>query len=350
MARIMVAMSGGVDSAAAAVILAREGHEVTGVTMRLFDAAARTGTSCCSPEALPVAADTARRIGVDHYVLDLRREFEEMVINDFVNEYRLGRTPNPCVLCNTIIKFDILLKKAKAMGFDGLATGHYARLDDDKTVLSRGADRAKDQTYFLWGTPATALGHLYFPVGGYTKNHVRRIVGEFLPDADVRPESQDVCFVGEDVANFLAETTKAKPGPVTDTEGNVLGEHSGLGSHTIGRRRGVGVATGEPMYVREIIPAENRLVVAPAEDIYASRLTATGANWLDESPCPDETIATYVRYRDPGAPAAVAIEDDRLTVDFAEPRRAIAPGQSVVFYRGDVLIGGAVIESVTWDN
>jgi len=343
-------MSGGVDSAAAAVILAREGHDVVGVTMRLFDAAARPGTSCCSPEALRVAAETARRIGVDHYALDFRREFEESVIDDFVSEYESGRTPNPCVLCNAAIKFDALLKKARVMGFDGLATGHYARLNDDKTVISKAADRAKDQTYFLWGTPATALGFLYFPVGGYTKGHVRRIAGEFLPDADVRPESQDVCFVGEDVEVFLAEKIKAKPGPVTDVEGKILGEHDGLGSHTIGRRRGLGVATGEPMYVREIIPAENRLVVARAEDMYASRLTATGVNWLTEPPGHSDTISACVRYRDPGAPATVEIDGDSLTVDFGEPRRAVAPGQSVVFYDGDVLMGGAVIESVVWDD
>ncbi|UCE26976.1 MAG: tRNA 2-thiouridine(34) synthase MnmA [Candidatus Coatesbacteria bacterium] len=346
----MVAMSGGVDSAAAAVILAREGHDVVGVTMRLLDATARRGAGCCSPEALRVAAETARRIGVDHYVLDLRREFEESVINDFIDEYESGRTPNPCVLCNTIIKFDVLLKKARVTGFDGLATGHYARLNDDKTVISKAADRAKDQTYFLWGTPAAALGRLYFPVGGYTKGQVRRVAGEFLPDADIRPESQDVCFVGEDVEVFLAETIKAKPGPVTDVEGKILGEHDGLGSHTIGRRRGLGVATGEPMYVREIIPAENRLVVAPAGDMYASRLTATGANWLAEPPGSSDSVSAHVRYRDPGAPATVEIDGDRLIVDFGEPRRAVAPGQSVVFYRGDVLMGGAVIESVVWDD
>jgi tRNA-specific 2-thiouridylase len=346
----MVAMSGGVDSAAAAVILAREGHDVVGVTMHLFDAPARPGTSCCSPESLRVAAETARRIGVDHYVLDLRREFEESVINNFVSEYESGRTPNPCVLCNAVIKFDVLLKKARAMGFEGLATGHYARLNDDKTVLSKAADRAKDQTYFLWGTPATALGHLYFPVGRYKKDEVRRIAGEFLPDADVRPESQDICFVGKDVEDFLAEKIEVKPGPVTDVEGKILGEHTGLGSHTIGRRRGVGVATGEPMYVREIIPAENRLVVAPAGDMYASRLTATRANWLAEPPGRGDTISAHVRYRDPGATATVEINGDRLIVDFGEPRRAIAPGQSVVFYDGDVLMGGAVIESVVWDD
>jgi len=343
-------MSGGVDSAAAAVLLAREGHDVTGVTMRLFDAPAVAGTSCCSPDALRVAAETARRIGVDHYILDLRREFEEAVIKDFVNEYSAGRTPNPCVRCNTFIKFDVLLKKAGAIGFDGLATGHYARIGGDKTVLSRAADAAKDQTYFLWGTPAEALPRLYFPVGGYTKEEVRRIAGEFLPDADVRPESQDVCFVGEDVETFLAETIKTKPGPVTDIEGNVLGEHNGLGSHTIGRRRGAGVATGEPMYVRDIIPAENRLVVAPAGRMFASRLTAYGANWLVGPPGPGGTVTALVRYRDPGAPAAVEIAGDRLTVGFAEPRRAVAPGQSVVFYRGDVLLGGAIIESVVWDS
>jgi tRNA-specific 2-thiouridylase len=346
----MAAMSGGVDSAAAAVLLAREGHDVTGVTMRLFDAPIRSGTSCCSPEALRVAAETARRIGVDHYVLDLKREFEETVISNFLNEYKAGRTPNPCVRCNTYVKFDVLLRKARAMDFDGLATGHYARLNGDKTVLSRAVDRTKDQTYFLWGIRPESLPYLYFPIGGYTKDQVRRIVSDFLPDADVRPESQDICFVGDDAEAYLTETTGAEPGPVTDTEGNVLGRHNGLGSQTVGRRRGVGVATGEPMYVREIVPSENRLVVAPVDGILASRLTASGVNWLAKPPETDENVTTFVRYRDPGAQATIQTKGDLLIVDFAEPRRAIAPGQSVVFYRGDVLIGGAVIESVTWDK
>jgi len=347
----MVAMSGGVDSAAAALLLRRAGAGVVGVTMRLYDAGAAPGRSCCSPATLAEAASLAASIGVPHYVLDFRDEFRAAVVEDFVAEYGRGRTPNPCVRCNALIKFDLLLARARAMGFDALATGHYVRAEYDAgrggPVLRRGRDAAKDQSYFLWATPRPALPYLLFPVGGLMKAEVRALLAEVAPAAAAKAESQDVCFADDgDHASFLGRVLGEgnAPGPIVDEDGQTLGQHRGLAFYTIGQRRGLGVSGETRRYVKEIALATNTLVLAAGPALECRTLRVAGVNWL-VPPAGDELRAVVMlRYRDPGATASLTrVGDDAWRVEFERPRRAIAPGQSAAFYDGDVLLGGGVI-------
>lgn len=352
--KILVAMSGGVDSAAAALLLKRAGHEVVGVTMRLYDGRAPAGRSCCSPAALGEAANLAEALGVPHYVLELRAEFRQGVIDDFIREYARGRTPNPCIRCNGVIKFALLLTRARATGFDALATGHYVRryYDEGRGAfgLRRGADAAKDQSYFLWSTPRDALPHLRFPVGELTKTEVRAVLAEVAPRAARKPESQEVCFVEDgDYAAFLAAALgeENRPGPIVDEAGRVLGEHRGLAGHTIGQRRGLGVAAGERLYVKALDAAANTIVLAEDAALAATSFRVGQTNWL----VPPRDVAlratVMVRYRDAGVPAAMEkVGEDEWLVRCEEPRRAVAPGQSAVFYDGDYLLGGGVVDEV----
>ena len=352
--KILTAMSGGVDSAAAALLLKREGYDVAGVTMRLYDAEAATPRSCCAPAALKEAAALARAIGIPHYVLDFREFFRRAVVEDFVAEYGRGRTPNPCVWCNSVVKFERLLALARAMGFAKVATGHYVRREYDRTrsryLLRRAADESKDQSYFLWATSRENLADILFPVGGLLKSEVREILADVAPTARDKAESQDICFIEDDsYADFVARVAGVggREGPITDEEGRVLGRHRGIARYTVGQRRGLGVAAGERMYVKSVDAATNTVVLARRPALEASTFTATRVNWLLEPESEIVRATAAVRFRDPGAPATLRRVDERTwEVAFDAPRRAIAPGQSAAFYDGDVLLGGGVIDEV----
>lgn len=352
-------MSGGVDSSVAAALLVEAGDEVIGITLRTApwaepeDETARFG-SCCSPATAMGARAVARRLGVPYYLLNHEREFAEAVIADFTREYRQGRTPSPCVVCNKEVKFGTLLRRALAWEAEAVATGHYARLERDqqsgRLLLYRARDLTKDQSYFLWPLTQGQLERARFPIGGLTKAEVRakaRTLG--LATAET-PESQELCFIEGDYREFLRERAPEafRPGPVVNEAGREIGVHAGLGAYTIGQRRGLGTLGGGPRGPRYVIgldPARNAVIVGPRESLAASRLWATEVN-LIAVPALAAPIDVEARIRH-GAPLAPAQLVPRgaaeVEVRFAEPQRAVSPGQSVVFYRGDLVVGGGVI-------
>jgi len=341
--KAVIALSGGVDSAVAAAILQQQGHEVVGATMRVVPGDDR------APRA---AASVAGVLGIPHHVYGLTEAFEEYVIADFCRQYAAGRTPNPCVRCNRYIKFGALRDKARATGADYFATGHHARIEKDKSgryLLKKGRDAAKDQSYFLAQLTQEQLSRAVFPVGELTKGEVRKLAAAGgLADAAGRPESQEICFIpGGDHVKFLRERGEIedRPGPIRDSQGNVLGTHRGISAYTVGQRRGLGLAAAAPRYVTAIAPAENAVTVGPREAIYATELVAGDLNWLAGDP-PQEMIKVMarVRHRHPEAAAALTPRGNgEYHVKFRKPQPAIAPGQAVVFYRGDSVLGGGTI-------
>ena len=359
MAKWAVAMSGGVDSSVAAALLAAEGHEVVGLTMNLWpdwlpepDDAFK---ACCGVSAIADARAVARQLGIRHYVLNMREEFEQAVIGYFVDEYARGRTPNPCIACNQSIKFSLLLDKMTALGLDGIATGHYARVADDpgagRRLLLRGRDPAKDQSYVLYGLTQGQLRRLRLPIGEYTKNAVRDLAREFrLPVAD-KPDSQEICFVprgtyADVVARFHPEALR--PGPIVDIRGRQVGTHQGIARYTVGQRRGLGLAVGAPLYVVAVDPERNAVVVGDETDLLCRELLATGMNWIAGRPSGTARVTARVRHAARDVPATVRPDpgSDRAVVSFDEPQRAAAPGQAVTLYDGDRVLGGGVISAI----
>jgi tRNA-specific 2-thiouridylase len=359
MGRVVAAMSGGVDSSVAAALLAEEGRhggdEVVGVWMRLSPDEGEgweLRRSCCSPDAADDARRVAQLAGIPFFVLNLEREFGEQVIDAFVDGYLDGATPNPCQACNQHIKFDVLLRRGlAAYGADAVATGHYARIQTDASGthhLLRALDTAKDQTYFLWTLTQQQLAATRFPLGELTKPQVRALAAQLtLPTAD-KPESQEICFVPlGDYRTLLAERRgyDGDPGPIVDAEGTRVGTHTGYAHYTVGQRHGLGLALGEPVYVREVRPATNTVVVGRRAEVAQRSFTADARHFIGGAP-PAERFAAPVgiRHRGEPVPAEVTlVGDDRFAVETAEPVWAPAPGQAAVLYQGDELLGGGRI-------
>lgn len=358
--RIVVAMSGGVDSSVAAALLAEQGHDVIGVSMQLHDAsegdaraeAERAFGTCCTIDDLYDARRVAHAIGIPHYIVNFETSFDRAVVDDFVREYAAGRTPIPCAHCNSEVKFAPLLERAQGLGAARLATGHYARIEHDgdgRAVLKRGADPAKDQSYFLFSLTQEQLRQTIFPVGHLDKSAVRdvaRRVGLRVAD---KPDSQEICFVPDgDYAAFIERQAPelAREGVITDRDGAVIGTHGGVHRFTIGQRKGLGLSSREPLYVLAIEPDRAAVVVGPRDALDRATLSASRVNWIDdEPPASWRAVTAQIRHRHRAATARVrAIEDARAELEFETPQTAITPGQAVVFYDGDVVLGGGWID------
>jgi tRNA-specific 2-thiouridylase len=360
--KVVAAMSGGVDSSVAAALLVEQGCEVIGLTIKTYryeDVGGNTGneSSCCSLDGINDARAVCASLGIPHFVLDFSEPFGREVIDNFVSEYLQGRTPNPCVICNRKIKWEELLKKAGALGADAIATGHYARVRKDAStqryVVSRGRDDAKDQSYALWAVAQESLARTLFPLAEMTKPEARATAERFgLPVAG-KGESYEICFIPDnDYERFLKERVpgladRVRGGEVT-RDGEVVGTHRGFPFYTIGQRKGIGLAARDPLYVTGIDPLRNRVDVGTADKLLHRALIARNVNMMKYASCSTPLqVHAKIRYKDEGAKAVISTMDDgRLRVVFDEPRRAITPGQSVVFYEGDDVVGGGVIDRV----
>jgi tRNA-specific 2-thiouridylase len=348
-------MSGGVDSSVAAALLAEAGHDVIGLSMQLYDQ--RDGESgygsCCSLDDLHDAGRVARRLNIPHYIVNFERQFQRAVVGNFVDEYIAGRTPIPCSHCNSDVKFATLLARSQSFGAEVVATGHYARIGIDpetgRQVLRRGRDAAKDQSYFLFSLTQEQLSHASFPVGDLSKDFVRELArGLGLSVAD-KPDSQEICFVPDgDYAAFIERKTGSNDtgGVIVNQAGEVLGRHAGVHRFTVGQRKGLGIAAPEPLYVLQLRPSQKTVVVGPRPELERTTLTASNVNWIAGVP-PDGSIrvSAQIRHRHQPAPARIqAVGGDRAMVEFDVPVLAITPGQAVVFYRDDVVLGGGWID------
>jgi len=350
-------MSGGVDSSVAAALLAEQGHDVIGLSMQLYDQSEGQTSfgSCCSLDDLHDARRVARTIDIPHYIMNFERQFDEHVVANFVREYTSGRTPLPCARCNSDLKFATLAERAAGLGADAVATGHYARVERDATsgrhLLKRGVDPTKDQAYFLFSLTQDQLARAIFPIGDRSKDAVREYArARQLPVAD-KPDSQEICFVPDhDYAAFVAkrEPEVVREGAIIAEDGRVLGSHRGIHHYTVGQRRGLGLSsspTGAPMYVLAVHPSDRTVTVGPKASLERTTLTASGVNWILEPPTTPRRVTAQIRHRHQAAPATVqTLETNRAAVIFDCPQIAITPGQAVVFYDGDVVVGGGWID------
>jgi tRNA-specific 2-thiouridylase len=344
-------MSGGVDSAVAAGLLARDGYDVIGITMRLWSLddpdAPRHKKRCCSVEDTDDARAAADAIGIPHYVMNMEREFHERVIDYFVGEYGRGRTPNPCLACNEHVKFRALLDRAVALDADYLATGHYAQIEhrDGRYGLRRAVDPAKDQSYVLYTMGQAELAKTLFPVGAYSKPRIRALAAEMRLGIEDKPDSVDICFVPDgDYASFVEARLPQTPGAIRDGSGATVGQHGGIARYTIGQRRGIGIATGEKRFVTGIDPELNVITIGAESDLMAAELVAERVNWVGDRPDASIRASVKIRYRTPAASATVTpLGGPSARVEFDAPQRAITPGQAAVFYDGDEVLGGGAI-------
>ena len=357
--RILVAMSGGVDSSVTALLLHEQGYEVIGVTMKTWDYSEASGgkriTGCCDLDSINDARNMAVERGFHHMIIDIREEFGEAIIGNFTSEYLAGRTPNPCVLCNTFIKWEALLKRADMMDCELIATGHYAQvrqLENERWVVSRGKDPAKDQSYVLWGLEQKNLARTRFPIGQFHKSEIRQMaLDSGFPELASKSESYEICFIPDnDYRGFLKRrepeaTAKLAEGKFVGVGGEDLGQHDGYPFFTIGQRKGLGIATGEPMYVTDIQPETNTVVLGRKTDLDRSEMWVRRPNFQKIAALEGEMDAvTKIRYKDKGTASTISMEGDRVKVEFLAPVAGIAPGQSAVFYEGDDVIGGGFID------
>lgn len=344
-------MSGGVDSSVSAALLKKKGYDVIGITMDIWPAKADATAGCCSASAVDDAKHVADKLGIPHYTLNFRDVFKETVVNDFIKEYSEGRTPNPCVRCNQFVKFEHLLRKADELGAELLATGHYAVIVKGKDAmyeLHRSPDRTKDQSYFLYGMSQAALRRTLFPVGDITKTETRKIAKELGLRVADKKDSQEICFIEDNnYGRFLAENVPDinKPGPIIDTEGNRLGMHRGIAFYTVGQRKGIGVAFSKPYYVVKIDRGSNTIVIGDEKETLGKKLSADNVVWTSVlAPSKSFKAKVKIRHGSVEEPATVTPNGrDRVDVVFSKNIRSITPGQSAVFYKGDMVIGGGII-------
>jgi tRNA-specific 2-thiouridylase len=337
--RVAVALSGGVDSSAAALLLKEAAYEVIGIHMRLWD-------SPGFDDQAHRAEDICRTLDIPYHQVDVQREFESCVVDYFCREYQQGRTPNPCVACNQHIKFGLLLDKALSLGADYLATGHYARVEHsrDGHRLLKATDTRRDQSYFLYTLTQEKLGRVLFPLGEHSRDEVKQMAKQTgLPTAT--KSSQDLCFISQkNYGAFLSQRFGTLPGDIVDTQGKRLGQHRGIAFYTIGQRHGLGLASGKPLYVIRIEPESNRIVLGPEEELYSRRLAADKVNWISgKAPQEPITVTAKIRYKSKEAEAILVPRDDSVDVHFTQPQKAVTPGQAIVFYNVDEVLGGAII-------
>ncbi|NWF77491.1 MAG: tRNA 2-thiouridine(34) synthase MnmA [Chloroflexi bacterium] len=336
---VAVALSGGVDSSVAALLLKEAGYELIGIHMLLSD-------SPQSDYQAHRAEDISHVLGIPYHEVDLRKEFESCVVGYFCQEYQQGRTPNPCVACNEHVKFGLLLDKALSLGADYLATGHYARVEHsrDGHRLLKAADIARDQSYFLYTLTQEKLRHVLFPVGEYSRDEVKQVAKQAgLPAAT--KSSQDICFISQrNYGAFLSQRFSTLPGDIVDAQGKKLGQHRGIAFYTVGQRHGLGLASGKPLYIVWIEPDSNRIVLGPEEELYSQKLIAHKLNWISgKAPRDPITVTAKIRYKSKEAEATLFFRNDSVDVHFSQPQKAVTPGQAVVFYNDDEVLGGGII-------
>ncbi|MEP7164957.1 MAG: tRNA 2-thiouridine(34) synthase MnmA, partial [Ferruginibacter sp.] len=359
--KVLMAMSGGIDSTVAALMLHKEGYDVVGITMKTWDYATAVGTTgkketgCCNIDSFNDARLAAVQHGFPHFILDIREEFGDFVIENFVEEYIAGRTPNPCVMCNTHIKWRALLKRADALGCDFIATGHYAQVlrhSNGRYFIRKGLDETKDQSYALWGLQQDLLSRTLLPLGTYRKTAIRQMAHDFgYPELAKKNESYEICFVPDnDYRGFLKRKVegleeRVNGGNFVDTAGNILGKHKGYPFYTVGQRKGLDIALGKPAFVTEIIPETNTVVLGNEDDLNRTEMLVKQLNWIKyEGISEGMEAVTKIRYKDKGALSNLYTYENGINVRFYEHVKGVAPGQSAVFYEGDDVIGGGIIQ------
>jgi tRNA-specific 2-thiouridylase len=359
--KVLMAMSGGIDSTVAALMLHKEGYDVVGITMKTWDYATAVGTTgkketgCCNLDSFNDARMAAVQHGFPHFILDIRDEFGDFVIENFVDEYIAGRTPNPCVMCNTHIKWRALLKRADALGCDFIATGHYAQVhqhSNGRYFISKGLDESKDQSYALWGLQQDLLSRTLLPLGTFHKTAIRQMAHDFgYPELAKKNESYEICFVPDnDYRGFLKRKVegleeKVAGGNFVDPTGKIIGKHKGYPFYTVGQRKGLDIALGKPAFVTEIIPETNTVVLGEENDLNRTEMNVTGINWMKFDGLTEGMEAiTKIRYKDKGALSQLFTYEKGIKVRFYEDVKGVAPGQSAVFYDGNDVIGGGIIQ------